>query len=103
METVLHSFANTINQTITCTGSPSWYHDFTAVSTNLTIGNIYTITLQVGFSGTYVNVYIDYNHNSTFDAWELIGQVVGSSTATNYNITFTVPGTALTGSTRLGH
>ena len=92
---------NTINQTITCTGSPSWYHDFTAVSTNLTIGNIYTITLQVGFSGTYVNVYIDYNHNSTFDASELIGQVVGSSTATNYNITFTVPGTALTGSTRL--
>jgi hypothetical protein len=88
----------TINQTITCTAS---YHDFTASSTNLTIGNAYTITVQAGYSSTYVNVYIDYNHNNTFDASELIGQVICSSSATNYTITFTVPGTALTGSTRL--
>jgi hypothetical protein len=88
----------TINQTITCTAS---YHDYTALSTNLTIGNAYTITIQAGYAGTYVNVYIDYNHNNTFDASELIGQVNCAASATNYTIPFTVPGTALTGSTRL--
>jgi hypothetical protein len=91
----------TINQSITCSGTPAWYHDYTALSTNLTIGNAYTITLQVGYSGTYVNVYIDYNQDQTFQTSELIGQAIGSSTGTNYTISFTVPGTALTGSTRL--
>jgi hypothetical protein len=91
----------TINQSVSCSGSPAWYHDYTALSTNLTIGNNYTITIQAGFSNTYVNVYIDYNHNNTFDASELIGQVACSSSATNFTINFTVPGTALTGSTRL--
>ncbi|MCX6244406.1 MAG: GEVED domain-containing protein [Bacteroidetes bacterium] len=88
----------TINQPITCS---SWYHDYTASSTNMTIGNAYTITVQGGYAGTYVNVYIDYNHNNTFDAGELIGQVNCAASATNYTIPFTVPGTALTGNTRL--
>jgi hypothetical protein len=88
----------TINQTITCTSS---YHDYTASSTNLTIGVPATITIQSGYSSTYVNVYIDYNHNNTFDAGELIGQVICSSSATNYTLPFTPPGTALTGNTRL--
>jgi len=88
----------TINQSITCTAS---YHDFTASSTNLTIGNGYTITVQSGYSSTYVNVYIDYNHNNTFDGTELIGQVICTASATNYTINFTVPGTALSGSTRI--
>jgi large repetitive protein len=87
-----------VNQSITCTAS---YHDFTADVANLTVGVPATITMQSGYSGTYVNVYIDYNHNNTFDATELIGQVDCASSATNYTITFTVPGTALTGNTRL--
>ena len=88
---------------IACNGSPNtWYHDYTATqTTTMTIGNTYTLTVQVGYPSTYVNVYIDYNHNSTFDAGELIGQVIGAATATNYTITFTVPGTALTGNTRI--
>lgn len=88
----------TINQTITCT---AWYHDYTALTTNLTIGNAYTITMQAGYAGTYVNIYIDYNHNNTFDASELIGQIDCAASATNYTINFTVPGTALSGNTRL--
>lgn len=92
---------NAINQTISCTGSPSYYHDFTSVSTNLTIGTAYTITFQVGYVETYVDVWIDYNQNIAFDASELVGQTEGLNTGTNYTITFTVPGTALTGNTRL--
>jgi hypothetical protein len=92
---------NTINQTISCTGSPSYYHDFTSVSTNLTIGTAYTITFQVGFVYTYVDVWIDYNQNIVFDGSELVGQLEGVNTGTNYTITFTVPGTASTGNTRL--
>jgi len=92
---------NTINQTISCTGSPSYYHDFTSVSTNLTIGTAYTITFQVGYSMTYVDVWIDYNQNIAFDASELVGQLEGVNTGTNYTINFTVPGTASTGNTRL--
>ncbi|MCX6252055.1 MAG: GEVED domain-containing protein [Bacteroidetes bacterium] len=88
----------TINQSITCTAS---YHDYTASSTNMTIGNAYTITVQAGYASTYVNFYVDYNHNSTFDASEMIGQVICGATGTNYTLPFTVPVTALTGNTRL--
>ena len=93
---------NTINQAISCSGSPSYYHDFTSLSTSLTIGTPYTITVQAGYSSTYVTVWIDYNHNSTFDvASETVGQVICASSGTNYTITFTIPVTATTGVTRL--
>ena len=93
---------NTINQAISCSGSPSYYHDYTSLSTSLTIGTPYTITVQAGYSSTYVTFWIDYNHNNTFDvASETIGQVICSSSGTNYTITFTIPVTAITGATRL--
>ncbi|MEI7664169.1 MAG: GEVED domain-containing protein, partial [Bacteroidota bacterium] len=88
----------TINQPITCS---AWYHDYTALSTGLTIGTAATITVQAGYAGTYVNFYIDYNHNNTFDAGELIGQLNCSATTTNFLLNFTPPVTALTGNTRL--
>src|ERR1039457_297467 len=75
----------TINQAIACSGTPAWYHDYTALSTTMTIGTPYTITVQAGYAGTYANVYIDYNHNSAFDVpGELIGQVICTNAATNY-------------------
>jgi hypothetical protein len=93
---------NTINQPITCSGSPPYYHDFTAVSTTLTKTIPYTITVQAGYPSTYVVVWIDYNHNNAFDvATEFVGQVNCASAATNYTIPCTVPATALTGNTRL--
>ena len=91
---------NTINQSIDCSGTPSWYQDFTAVSTNLTIGMPYTITLKVAMLwGDAATAWIDYNHNNIFDAGEMIGQVVCNNP--DNNISFTVPATALTGATRL--
>ena len=65
------------------------------------IGNSYILTVQAGYSGTYVNVYIDYNQNNTFDATELIGQINCSASGNNYSLSFTVPGTALSGNTRI--
>jgi hypothetical protein len=47
---------NTMDQTIPCTGSPSYYHDFTATSTQLKPGTAYTLTVQAGYSATYVTV-----------------------------------------------
>jgi len=99
----LTSFSlGTINTgTINCSGSPPWYHDYTASSAALQMGVAYTITVQAGNPGTDLNVYIDYNHNNTFDPGELIGQVTCVSAMTDYTITVTVPGSALTGTTRL--
>ncbi|MCX6246802.1 MAG: GEVED domain-containing protein [Bacteroidetes bacterium] len=92
----------TINQAIPCSGAPAYYHDYTASSTNLSIGVPATVTVQAGFSSTYVTIWIDYNHNNTFDpATETAGQVICTSSGVNYNIVITVPGTALTGATRL--
>ncbi len=88
---------------ITCTGSPNiYYHDFTSSSTDLVIGNAYTITISGGYSNTNTSVWIDYDHNSNFDgAGENVGGVNCVTAGSNYAITFTVPVTASTGSTRL--
>jgi len=92
----------TINQAISCSGSPSYYHNFTASSTGLTIGVPATVTVQAGYSSTYVTIWIDYNHNNMFDpATETAGQVICSSAGVNYPVIITVPGAALTGATRL--
>ncbi|MCX6250140.1 MAG: carboxypeptidase-like regulatory domain-containing protein, partial [Bacteroidetes bacterium] len=93
---------NTINQVIPCSGTPPYYHDYTTLTTTLTKGVAYTITVQVGYGSTYVTVWCDYNQNNVFDvATETVGQVIGAVAATNYTIPFTPPGTATTGSTRL--
>ena len=93
---------NTINQSVSCTGSPPYYHDFTGVSTALSVGTPYTITVQAGYANTWVSVWIDYNQNYVFENSELVGQVICVNANTNYSIVpFTVPGTALSGNTRL--
>jgi len=93
---------NTINQTIPCTGTPSYYHDYTSSSTDLARSGSYTMTVQAGGGyGLYINVWIDVNHNNYFDgAGEIVGQghCNGGASAT---ISLTIPGTAITGSTWL--
>src|SRR5205085_11487218 len=66
-------------------------------------GTSYTISLTPGFTTyayrEYWTVYIDYNHNGSFaEAQEKVAQ--GNSTA-SLNLTFTVPASALNGSTRM--
>ena len=92
----------TINRT---SGKDGGYYNGVATSTNAVRGTAQTITISSGFTSTlyrmYWRVWIDYNKNGVFtDAGE---QVVSTNftTAGNTNATFTIPNTALLGTTRM--
>lgn len=90
----------TINNT---SGNNSGYGNYTTLSTNIAGGTASAITLVPGFASTAYtegwNVWIDYNHNGVFtDAGEKVATGTGTATLTK---TFTVPTTALNGSTRM--
>ena len=90
----------TINNT---SGNNNGYGNYTALSTNLAGSTAYTITLTPGFTGSsyreYWKVYVDYNKNGVFtDAGENVASV-NATAATS--ATFTIPSTALNGSTRM--
>jgi bacillolysin len=79
------------------------YGDFTSQTGNLPYGSN-TIVLSTGFSGSayteYWRVWIDFNKNGTFETTEQV--VAGSSSlSSNLSYTFTVPTTALAGTTRM--
>lgn len=81
------------------------YTDFTSISTNLTKGSAYTITVTPTWTGsTYSEgfaVWIDYNGDKDFDdAGELVWSRAAATT-TPATGTFTVPATAITGTTRM--
>ena len=94
---------NTIDQPIVCSGTPSYYHDYTSISTDLTQGTSYLMMVEVA-SVTYginVKIWIDYNHNNVFDA---ATETAGSGTcsaASSAMIPFTVSASSLTGTTGL--
>ena len=90
----------TINNT---SGNNNGYGNYTAQSTNLVGNTINTITLVPGYvSNTFSeawNVWIDYNRNGVFtDAGEKVATGSGLGTITK---SFTIPTTALNGSTRM--
>lgn len=92
----------TINNTST---GGNGYSNFTAISTDLTKGNSNTITITPTWTGTKYNegyaVWIDYNQNGDFgDAGELVWSKAASQT-TPVSGSFTVPTSALSGTTRM--
>ena len=92
----------TINQPIPCTGTPAWYQNYTAVSTDMAIGTAYTLTVQAGYSSTYVDVWIDFNNNNVFDPGEtVVDDLVCAASGTNYTATITLPAGTPTGNHRL--
>ena len=91
-----------INHTVANDGG---YGNYTSLSTNLTAGTAYTISLTPGFASTsyteYYTVYIDYNGDGVLNG---TGETVatGSGTGTGAKtLTFTVPTTSKNGATRL--
>ena len=79
------------------------YGDFTSQTGNLPYGSN-TIVLSIGFrSASYTEhwgVWIDFNKNGSFESSEKV--VTGStSNAGNLSYTFTVPSSALAGTTRM--
>ena len=87
--------------TIDNTSGAQFYSDFSSISTDLTEGQNYTITVTPTWTGTVYPegyaVWIDYNNNGLFtDAGELVWSKAASTASTNVG-SFTVPtGTAQT-------
>ncbi|MCH9661753.1 MAG: T9SS type A sorting domain-containing protein [Bacteroidetes bacterium] len=88
---------NTINNS----SGAQFYSDFTAISTSLSEGQSYTISVTPTWTGTIYQegyaVWIDYNNNQDFDdAGELVWSAAANTNSPNSG-TFTVPnGTSLT-------
>ncbi|WP_295201492.1 reprolysin-like metallopeptidase [uncultured Chryseobacterium sp.] len=81
------------------------YENFTSVSTNVTRGTAYTISVTPVWTSTKYNeayaVYIDYNGDGDFtDSGELAWSKSGSTTSPATG-TITIPSTATLGSTRM--
>ncbi|MGE8524734.1 reprolysin-like metallopeptidase [Chryseobacterium rhizosphaerae] len=92
----------TINNTSTGTAG---YENFTSVSTNVTRGSAYTISVTPVWTSTVYSeayaVYIDYNGDGDFtDSGELAWSKAGSTT-TPVTGSITIPATATLGSTRM--
>lgn len=86
-------------------GSNGGYADFTSQSTSLATGSSYTVTVTPTWTGTLYNegysVWIDYNQDGDFsDAGEQVA-TQSPTQATPVALNFTVPGSALSGDTRM--
>jgi hypothetical protein len=79
------------------------YSDFTNLSAQLTTGATYTLTgIGEALFPHNFSAWIDYNHDFEFSADELLAtKVIGGNQPLTVAISFTVPATALIGSTRL--
>ena len=94
---------NTMNQPVTCSGSPDYYQDYTlTASTDLTLSGTYTIWVTAGADNTLVSVWVDYNQDGVFDAGtELVGNIWCLNAGSQYSVDFGVSGLVSTGVTRL--
>ena len=92
----------TINNATGASSSP-YYTYYSSMSTDLTPGAAYTITLSPGTysSGNNISVWIDFNQNGVFDAGEKLGNVVIAPTPATGTIAFTFPANASSGITRM--
>jgi hypothetical protein len=86
-------------------GANAGYGNFTALSTNLSAGSSYTVTITPTWTGsTYSEgyaVWIDYNRDGDFaDAGERVWSR-SATTTTPVSGTFTIPSTVTAGTTRI--
>ena len=92
-----------LNNLTKTSGNDGGYKDNTSLSANLPYGSN-TIKFSAGFASSaykeYWKIWIDYNHNGTFDSNELVVNGTSSSSGT-LSSTFTVPTSALAGPTRM--
>ena len=83
--------------------SSPYYTYYSNLTTDLSPGAAYTVTLSPGTyaSGNNISVWIDYNQNGVFETTEKLGNVVAPPTPATSVINFTVPATATAGVTRM--
>jgi PKD repeat protein len=101
MEWISNVTFNTINNT---SAGGTGYQDFTAISTNVTPGSTYSLSITCGQTGTWTEhawAFIDWNKDCDFtdtgESYDL-GQVSAPGTMT---LSVTVPAAALSGPTRM--
>jgi GEVED domain/SprB repeat len=88
----------TINNTTgtTVAVAPNDFNYYNTISTNLTAGSAYTLSVTGGNNPRFA-AWIDFNQNGVYEASEYLG----TSIVSPWNPTFTVPATASNGQTRL--
>ena len=85
----------TINQTIACTGTPAYYHDFTTVATDVAPGSTETLTVISGYSSHHVDVWIDFNDNFVFEASEtVVDELICTTTGVPFTANIIIPSNA---------
>jgi hypothetical protein len=97
---------NSINNTSACTSGG--YINYSSISTSLTKGNQYTITVtpaivgstNIAYDGDEIAAWIDYNNDYTFSSTEKIAYVLVSPGWSN-QFNFTVPTSSITGNVRM--
>ena len=103
---------NTINNPSLCPNT--LYSDFTAMMADLTPGNIYTLNIDLGtcnFNGPngapqylidFAKIYVDWNIDGDFlDTGELIASIPPTQSPSTSALSFTVPGNAIPGQSRM--
>lgn len=95
---------NTINNTSTNPAAPAnQYSDFTSISTSLQIGNTYIgeVLISNYFSGDQAAIWIDFNQDGTFNTTTEQFILSGGASGVAFTGSITIPGSAVTGSTRM--
>lgn len=95
-----------IDNTTTTSTNSDRYTFFNNLSTDLTVGQQYTMLLTYrvpSYNGHYAKVWIDYGNDGDFSNAVELASYSGSQAAQTYNrsITFTVPSNASVGTARL--
>ena len=104
------AFSTGFNSLSTCYPATPQYQDFTVTvpAVSFLPGSTYTITVELTqcsgfFYNNSCNIWIDYNQNQTFDAAELLGNIVapGPAFPSLHTLNFTVPAGTPLGLTRM--
>ncbi len=98
----INSFAMADISNINSGCSNNGYGDYTAMSTELQIGNTYEVTLATQYDNQYVTIWIDWDKNETFDPYEIILQdFILDNAGQNYTTDVTLSNEAQSGETRM--
>jgi hypothetical protein len=90
---VYWDFADVNVPDIACDGSPyTWYHDHTDMVHHVTAGSDYTLTVEGGYGGEHLYVWVDLDQDYYMDEDEaLVSNWALTDPGTPYQTTITIP------------
>lgn len=107
-DVILNGASGTLISNLNNPCPASGYQDYTTstaanMTATLIMGSSYTgnVTTNYSFASESVKVWIDFNHNGTFEATEVVATLNGISNASTGAITVAIPMTAMAGPTRM--